>query len=93
MEFSDLLTKPVTVSAALLQTSAALTGLVVSENTQENPEDHTVSSTCLVLSTTEKYSHKSTMSLPCNKCVISCLQNIVDTDQIHTVFTLIVYTY
>ena len=54
MEFSDLLTKPVTVSAALLQTSATLTGLVVSENTQENPEDHTVSSTFLVLSTTQK---------------------------------------
>ena len=54
MEFSDLLTKPVTESAALLQTSAALTGLAVSENTQENPEDHTVSSIFLVLSTTQK---------------------------------------
>ena len=53
MVFSDLLTKLVTVSAALLHTSAALTGLVVSENTQENPEDQTVSSTFLVLSTTQ----------------------------------------
>ena len=47
-DWTDLLTKLVTISAALVQISADLTVFSVSWNIRENPDDHTVCSSSLV---------------------------------------------